>query len=103
VCADGTLIHSSLISGGASTAPPHSIAISAKCDRLVVQAHAAEAALQAGSVNLGIFPFALSVTPRSSPLVNSTPGVHQRLLDEGRLIRRDGRLSSDTLGALDYQ
>jgi hypothetical protein len=33
----------------------------------------AEAALQAGSANLGIFPFALSFTLGSLPLVNSTP------------------------------
>jgi hypothetical protein len=30
-------------------------------------------------------------------------GAHQRLLDERRLVRRDGRLRRDTLGALDYQ
>ena len=61
-------MHRSPISGGASTA--------ARRDRLGVQAHAAEAALQAGSANLGIFPFALRFTPGSSPLVNSAPGVH---------------------------
>jgi hypothetical protein len=49
------------------------VAISARCDHLSVQAHAAEAALQAGSANLGIFPFALSFTPGSPLLVNSTP------------------------------